>query len=186
MNYLLNATDFLVQTILNLALYTILLRFWMQWVRADFRNQIGQFIITVTNPVVLPLRKIIPSIGTVDTATLLLAYAIATLKVYSLLSLRGIDVDVINLVIFGVGQLLQASVYLFFVAIFIQVIASWVSPGSYHPVLNVARAISEPIMAPARKLIPAVGGIDFSPLVVIIFLQLTLRLIVAPLLPYGL
>ncbi len=185
MSYLLNASDFLIQTILSFALYAVLLRFWMQWVRADFRNPIGQFIITVTNPVVLPLRKIIPSIGTVDTATLLLAYAIATLKMYTLLSLRGIDVNLIHLAMFGVGQLLQASVYIFFAAIFIQVIASWVAPGSYHPVLSVARAISEPLMAPARKFIPAIAGLDFSPIVVIIFLQLTLRLLVAPLLPYG-
>lgn len=185
MNHLLNATDFLVQTILNFALYAVLLRFWMQWVRADFRNQIGQFIITVTNPIVLPLRKIIPSLGTVDTATLFLAYVVASLKIYSLLSLRGIDINLISLALFGLGQLLQASVYIFFAAVFIQIIASWFSPGSYHPVLNVARAISEPLMAPARKFIPPISGLDFSPIAVIIFLQLTLRLLVAPLMPYG-
>jgi len=185
MNYLLNATDFLVQAVLSFALYAVLLRFWMQWVRADFRNQIGQFIITITNPVVIPLRKIIPSVGTIDTATLLLAYVIAVLKIFSLLSLRSINVGAIDLAIFGFGQLLQASVYLFFIAIFIQVIASWVNPQSHHPVLNVARAISEPLMAPARKLIPVIGGLDLSPILVILFLQLTLRLLVAPLMPFG-
>lgn len=185
MSHLLNASDFLIQTILSFALYVVLLRFWMQWVRADFRNEIGQFIITITNPVVLPLRRIIPSVGTVDTATLLLAYVIATLKIYTLLSLRGIDVNWIYLAMYGLGQLLRASVHIFVAAIFIGIIASWVAPGSYHPVLNVARAISEPLMAPARKLIPPMGGFDFSPMLVLIFLQLTLYLLVAPLSPYG-
>ena len=133
----------------------------------------------------LPLRKVIPSIGTIDTATLLLAYVIACLKITTLLSLRGIDINLINIAIFGFGQLLQASVYLFFVAIFVSIIASWVSPHSYHPILGVARSISEPLLAPARKIIPAIGGIDLSPIIVIVFLQLSLRLLVAPLLPFS-
>ena len=81
MQYLLNASLYLIDAVFSLALYLMLLRFWMQWVRADFRNQFGGFIITITNPVVIPTRKFIPSIGTIDTATLILAYLIALFKV---------------------------------------------------------------------------------------------------------
>jgi len=73
MPYLQNATNFLIQAIIGFAIYVVLMRFWMQWVRADFRNQLGQFVIVLTNPAVIPLRKVLPSIKTIDTATIVLA-----------------------------------------------------------------------------------------------------------------
>lgn len=184
MNYFLNATDFLLQSVIGIILFIVLLRFWMQWVRADFRNELGQFIITVTNPVVIPLRKIIPSLGAVDSATILLAYALSCIKVFALFSVRGVTPEFFSLAVYAFGFLLQSSIYLLFAAIIIQIVASWINPHSYHPIINLARSISEPIMAPARKLIPPMGGLDFSPIFVILFLQFSLRLFVAPLLPY--
>ena len=80
MPYLQNASTFLVGALFSFALYVVLLRFWMQWVRADFRNEIGQFIISVTNPLVLPLRRLLPSIGVIDTATVVLALIVSLLK----------------------------------------------------------------------------------------------------------
>ena len=183
MNYFINASDFLVQAVLGIALFVVLLRFWMQWVRADFRNEIGQFVISLTNPAVIPLRKIIPSVGTIDSATVLLSFAIATIKAYAFISMRGASVDILQLVIFGLGVLFQAAIYVLLIAIIVQIIASWINPHSHHPVISVAHSISNPIMAPARKLLPAIGGLDFSPIIVILFLQFSLRLFVAPLLP---
>ena len=90
MQYLINASTYLIEVIFSLALYVVLLRFWMQWVRADFRNQLGQFVITVTNPLVMPLRKIVPSIRTIDTATLLLAYIIGGILVGSRMFTRAL------------------------------------------------------------------------------------------------
>lgn len=183
MSYFINATDFLVQSLLGIALFIVLLRFWMQWVRADFRNEIGQFVISLTNPVVIPLRKIIPSVGTIDSATVLLSFIIASIKAYAFITMRGASVDLLTLALFGLGEMLQAGVYVLLIAIIVQIVASWVSPHSYHPVINVARSISEPVMAPARKILPSIGGLDFSPIIVILFLQFFLRLFVAPLLP---
>ena len=181
MSYLSNASSFLSQTILGFALYIVLLRFWMQWVRADFRNPFGQFIITVTNPLVVPLRKILPSIGNVDTATVLLAYVIALLKVYILYLILGAKLLPVTLVSTGLAEVIAHSIYLFFAAIIIMIVASWVNPYSYHPIVTLARSIAEPIMAPARRLLPPIGGLDLSPILVFIFLQLTLMLVVAPL-----
>lgn len=183
MPYIQNATDFLLQSIIGFALYIALLRFWMQWVRADFRNSFGQFIITLTNPLVIPLRKVLPSVGSIDSATVVLALGLAALKIFAFVSLRNFSPGLVDYLVMSVGVFIKASIYLFMLAIFIQIIVSWVNPGAYHPILSVAHAISNPLMAPARRLIPPIGGIDLSPIVVILFLQLSLRLIVAPILP---
>ncbi len=184
MPYLLNATTYLLHALIGFALYVVLIRFWMQWVRADFRNELGQFIISLTNPIIVPLRRIIPSIGTVDTSTLLLAYLICLLKLVLLLLLGGgsaaLGAMLPNLLVWSLGLLLQACIYLFMATIFISIVASWVAPHSFHPILRVARSISEPVMAPARKLIPAIGGLDLSPMLVLLFLNVSLQLLVAP------
>lgn len=181
MNYLGNAGTYLTQTLLGFALYIVLLRFWMQWVRADFRNPLGQFIIAVTNPLVIPLRKILPSVGAIDTATVFLAYCVALLKVYLLFLFNQISPPLLSLLIYTLGELIQHGIFILFAAIFVQIIVSWINPHSYHPIVSIARSIAEPIMAPARKIIPPIGGLDLSPILVIIFLQLSLRLIVDPL-----
>ncbi len=185
MGYIQNATTYIVETILIIAIYIVLLRFWMQWVRADFRNEFGQFIITVTNPVVIPLRKIIPSIGTIDTATLFLAYLLCFLNYVVIIAISGnlssISTAIPVLLIISLGLLIQSTIYLFMAAIFVSIIASWVAPHSYHPILMVFRSISEPLLAPARKIIPPIGGLDLSPMIVFIFLNVSLMIIVQPL-----
>ena len=184
MPYFQNATHFLVQAIIGIAIYAVLLRFWMQWVRADFRNQLGQFIITVTNPIVIPLRKVLPSIGTIDTATIALALLISAIKVYafSVLGPYEFTASLIQYAMMTLGVFIKCSIYLFIACIFVQIIASWVNPHSYHPILAVAHSISNPIMAPARRIIPPIGGLDLSPILVLLFLQFSLRLIASPLL----
>lgn len=188
MQYLQNATTYLTQAIIAFALYIVLLRFWMQWVRADFRNELGQFIITTTNPVVIPLRRIVPSIKTVDTATLFLAYIIALFKLVALIAISTSTLPwsayFPTLLVVAIGVLMEACIYLFITAIFISFIISWVAPHSHHPVISVVRSISEPILAPARKIIPPIAGLDLSPMLVILFLNVSLQLLVAPLLGF--
>jgi len=181
MNYIGNASSYLSNFFFGLALYLILLRYWMQWVHANFRNPVGQFIIALTNPVVIPLRRILPSFRSIDTATLLLAYAVAVLSVYVLVSLAGLAFSWVSLLSFSLGKVIDASINIFIVAIFVQILASWLNPHAYHPVLEIARAIAEPLLAPARRLIPAIGGLDISPILVFLFLNLSKILVVAPL-----
>lgn len=178
-----NAANFLIQAILGLALYIVLLRFWMQWVRADFRNEIGQFIITVTNPIVIPLRKVLPSIGTIDTATVVLALAVGAVKIFAYLTIIGHSAGLADYAVMTIGVVIKSSIYLFCAAIIVGIIASWINPHSYHPVLGVARSIGEPLLAPARKLIPSVARLDFSPMVVLLLLQGSLYIVWEYLLP---
>ena len=188
MQYITNASIYLVDVLVGLALYIVLLRFWMQWVRANFRNELGQFVISISNPIVMPLRKVVPSIKTIDTATLLLAYLIALLKFVTIEVLdKGtpIPLQFPGALLAAAGVLLQASIYLFMAAIFIVIIASFLAPHSYHPILMVARSISEPLMSPARRIIPPISGIDLSPILVFLFLNLCLILVAGPLIAFG-
>ena len=175
MSYLTNASSFLVDALVGLALYVVLLRFWMQWVRAEFRNPIGQFLITTTNPVVIPLRKVLPSIGLIDTATVVLALLVAAVKITLLVLIHGAVPPALNLLIYSVVEVLRCSLYLFFAAIIVSIIASWVNPYSAHPLVRVAQQIAEPLMAPFRRLIPPIAGLDISPIFVFIVLQLALQ-----------
>jgi len=184
MPYIQNASTFIIETLFSFALYIVLIRFWMQWVRADFRNQVGQFIISATNPVIIPIRRIIPSIGVIDTATILLAIVVALLKFYVIILIAGGSLSsysILAMLSMSIASVLDASIYVFLGAIIIGIIASWVNPHSYHPVISVARSISEPLLAPARRLIPPMAGIDFSPMLVFLFLRVSQMLVIAPL-----
>lgn len=183
MPYIQNASSFIIDTLFNFALYIVLIRFWMQWARADFRNDFGQFIIKATNPVVIPIRRVVPSIGKIDTATIVFAIAIALIKVLALQFIFGggiASVSALKILSIAVAIALDSSVYIFLGAIIIGIIASWASPGSYHPILNIAHSIGGPILAPARRLIPPMGGIDFSPMLVFLALRVFQMLVIAP------
>ena len=120
------ATNFLIQAIIGFALYIVLLRFWMQWVRADFRNELGQFVITVTNPLVIPLRKALPSIGTLDTASVVLAMIVAAIKLFAFMLVTGVSIQPPYFLLIIIGILIKSSIWLFLIAILIGVIASWI------------------------------------------------------------
>lgn len=175
MTYLTNASSYLVNALVGLALYAVLLRFWLQWVRGDFRNEVGQFLITVTNPVVVPLRRILPSMGTIDTATLVLAFLVAMLKIGLLSVIQGFMPPILNMVIFAFAELLRCSIYLFMAALIVSILASWINPNSYNPIIATAQSIGNPLLTPFRRLIPPLGGLDISPIFVFLLLNLGLQ-----------
>lgn len=161
---------FLVKTLFGLYIMVLLLRIWMQWTRCDFYNPFSQFIVKITQPVIKPLRRVIPSIGPVDTASLLLAFILATLKfpLEMLIQLGGVSPDPLYLLV-GLLSLLKAAGQLVFWVIIIRSLMSWISQGR-SPMDQVLYQLSEPLMAPVRRIIPAMGGIDFSAMVVILIL----------------
>lgn len=175
------AALFIVKTLFDLYIITFLLRFALQWVRADFRNPLSQFIMRVTNPVVVPLRRVVPSWGGLDLATLLatlLLELIATLVIFWMIP--G-DLPSIGLLLYWVLlRIIVTTLRLYFFLILIHVILSWVSPGTYSPVTQVLGNLTEPVLRPVRRLIPAIGGIDLSPLFVLIGLQALIILIPLP------
>lgn len=162
----------IIDTLSSLYLMVILLRFVLQLARADFYNPISQFVVKATNPLLIPLRKVVPGFGGVDVASLVLAilfqFAVLSIKVAVLSGglphLLGVLVASLVLVL---GMLLKV----YFWSLLIMIIASWIAPGSMHPALVLINQICEPVMKPFRSLLPPMGGLDLSPILVFLVLQ---------------
>ncbi len=164
---------YLVQTALSLLLLVMLLRFLLQLVRADFYNPISQFVAKVTNPFVLPLRKIIPSFGSIDLASLLLSVLLQLAGVVSILLLNGVALpSMLPLLIWSALGVAGLLVNIYFFALLAMIILSWVASGSKNPAIYLLYQITEPVMAPVRKILPAMGGLDFSPILVFIVINI--------------
>ena len=161
---------FLVKTLIELYVMVLLIRIWMQWSRCDFYNPFAQFIVKITQPIVGPLRRIIPSIGPIDTASLLVAFILTILKylVLLLIQVGALSLDPMNLLV-GLLSLLKSAGTLVFWVIIIRSLMSWISQGR-SPIEYVLMQLTEPMMAPIRRVLPAMGGIDFSAMIVILIL----------------
>ncbi|MEX1663988.1 YggT family protein [Zhongshania arctica] len=160
-------TTMLLNTLVSLAIAAFLLRMILQLVRADFYNPICQFLVKATNPLVIPLRKIIPSVGKVDTASLLLALIAQAIGITLLFQIYGGGFpNPMQLIIWSVIGLCSAVLNLYFFAIIGNIILSWVAQGTSNPGAQILYQITEPVMAPFRKLLPAMGGLDLSPIFV--------------------
>jgi YggT family protein len=157
-----------------------MLRFLLQWTRANFYNPVSQFIVKATQPPLRPLRKIIPGFGGVDLAAAVLMFALKFTELWLVTGLLGITPQVGGLAILTIAELLGLLVNVFIVSILIQVIISWVNPGMSNPVMGLLHSLNEPLLAPARRVIPPISGFDLSPIAVFIFLQLVSILAVAP------
>ena len=163
---------FLVKTVIDLYVMILLLRIWMQWARTDFYNPLSQFIVKVTQPIVGPLRRVIPSLGPIDSSSLLVAFLLMTIKYPLLLLIQSgeISLSPYNL-LFGLISVIKSAGYLVFWVIIIRSIMSWISQGR-SPMDYVLLQLTEPLMAPVRRIIPAMGGLDFSAMVVILVLYM--------------
>ena len=173
-----DALIFIVESVLTLAVYAFLLRFLLAIMRADFRNPLSQAVLSLTNWLVLPLRRILPPMGRVDTASLvaLLAVKIAmTLIMFRLLT--GALIPFVPLVVAALRSLVASTIRLFQVLIFVYALLSFIAPGSYSPVVGLVSTLCEPLLRPLRKVLPVIGGLDFSPLIALIGLQALLILI---------
>lgn len=167
-----NSLSFLISTIFDLYIMVVLMRIWLQATRADFYNPFSQFIVKVTQPVLKPLRRIIPSIGSIDLATILFAYVLCVLKFTALMLLAsgGAMAFTPYFLVLGLLSLAKAAGGLVFWVLLIRAILSWVSQGR-SPIEYVFYQITEPMLAPVRRILPELGGIDLSVLVVFIILQ---------------
>jgi YggT family protein len=149
----------------------MLLRFWLPLLRADFRNPLAQGILRITSPLVIPLRRILPAIGRIDTATIIVAFAIQYLTVIVLLAIGGNSVSVIPILMTSIIELAILSLNLFFFVILIKIILSWVAPTTYNYATALLTALAEPVLRPFRRMIRPIGGLDISPIFAIILLQ---------------
>ncbi len=182
MDYLSNAGVFLIKTLFGIYEIIILMRFLMQVVRADFYNPISQFVVKASSPPLRPLRRLIPGAAGMDIASLvlLLILIIVELLLLSLISNLPMP-SVIGLIALALVEMLKLTIYVFMFSVIILAILSWVSPGGYNPVANLLYQITAPLMRPARRMLPPMGGLDLSPMLVIISLYLLILLLVDPL-----
>ena len=174
------ALHYLVDALLTIYLYVLILRFVMQLSRADFRNQIAHAVLVVTNPVIMPLRKILPPVGKVDTSSVVAIVIFAALIVAAApLLLQGMALDPITWLRWTLLLIARSFITFYTVCIIIYVLLGWVIPPGYSPPMALLASICEPVLAPVRKLIPPIGGIDFSPLWVSLAFGVILRLLPA-------
>lgn len=182
MDYLSNAGVFLIKTLFGIYEIIILLRFLMQMVRADFYNPISQFVVKATSLPLKPLRRIIPGWAGMDIASLILLLMVIIIELLLLSLVANLPMpSAIGLIALAIVELLKLTIYVFMFSVIILAILSWISPGGYNPVANLLYQITAPLMRPARRMLPPMGGLDLSPMVVIIVLYLLILLLVDPL-----
>ena len=171
--------SYLLQTLLGLLLVIVLLRLLLQQARADFYNPVSQFVLKATNPMLIPLRRIIPGLWGVDMAAVTLLLLLQILSIVSILLLGGYSLpNVALLLAWGIIGVAGLVVNFYFFALLGTIILSWVAPGSGNPAVHLLHQLTEPVMAPFRKLLPPMGGIDLSPILVFIginIVQILLR-----------
>lgn len=165
-----NAMQFLVTTLFDLYLMVVLLRLWLQWARADFYNPFSQFVVKATNPVLRPLRRIIPGLGGFDLASLVLALLVAALKMVVLMLMLSGNIPPLEVAIASVITVVKEAFNLVFWVMIIRAILSWISQG-HNPFEAVLHQLTEPMLAPVRRFIPPMGGLDLSMLVFLIGLK---------------
>ena len=172
-----SSVQFLIDFVFNIYLMVVLLRLWLQFARADFYNPFSQFVVKATQPIVAPMRRILPSIGRLDTATLVLALIVAGLKIVTLnVVLGGSGLNIMSVVILSFVIVIKEILTLVMYVLILRAIMSWVSQGN-NPMELVLSQLSEPMLAPIRKRMPEMGGLDLSMMVVIVLLLFIQKLL---------
>jgi YggT family protein len=171
------SVQFLIDFVFNIYLMVVLLRLWLQFARADFYNPFSQFVVKVTQPIVAPMRRILPSIGRLDTATLVLAVLVAGLKIVTLnLVLGGAGLNILSLVVVSFIIVIKEALSLVMYVLILRAIMSWVSQGN-NPMELVLGQLTEPMLSPIRRRLPDMGGLDLSVMVVIVLLLFIQKLL---------
>jgi len=181
---LLNASIFLIQTLFHMYLMVLLLRLILPWVQADYYHPVSQFVITLTDPLVLPIQRWLPYIRHVNVPTLIVLFSIDILQWVLLWLLRYQKLpNLSGVLILSVGDLLGLLINLEFFAIILLVILSWVNP--YHPIAILLARLSNPVLQPVRRYVPIIAGFDISPVIGLIALQLLGIVLAAPIKHIG-
>lgn len=175
------AGTYLVQTLFGLYLLAILLRFLLQIARADFYNPVCQTIVAITNPLLKPLRRIIPGLRGLDISALVLALIVQTVAVSLVLLLHSYQIPNILLMLgWALTGMLSLVLNIYFFALIITIVLSWVAPHSQNPLAILIQQLVEPVMRPMRRLLPAMGGLDLTPIFIFIAINLLKIILINP------
>jgi YggT family protein len=172
---------FIIDSLFSLYILAVLLRFLLQWSGANFYNPISQFLVKMTHPPLKILRRFVPPIGKIDTSSLVLVLTLQMLADFSILMLKGVSIGVGALTILSLTQLISLLFNIFIYAVFARAILSWLNPGAFSSASSILYSLTEPLLSTCRKFIPDLGGIDLSPLAVLMLLQLAKMVILPPL-----
>ncbi len=177
------AIIFLVQTLFGFYILAVMLRFLLQCVRADFYNPLVQFLVRITNPPLLPLRRIVPGYRGLDLASLLLVFALQWVEVTLVTLLLGRNIGIGGLLLLTIVELLKLLINIYLWGVVIQAVLSWLNPDPYHPAARLLTQLTGPLLRPARRLLPPIAGVDLSPMLVIVAL-ITINLLLLDLLSF--
>lgn len=180
-NYLTNPLIFLIQTLGGLYAFVVMLRFLLQLTKADFYNPLSQFVVKVTSPVLRPLRRYIPGFRGMDISSLVLAWLVQTLVLFLVGVLAGLGLASLGAVLWSIPALVELTIDVFLYAVIIRVILSWISPDPRNPMVHLLYTLTDPVMAPVKRRLPPIGGLDLSPIAVTIGLILLQMLLLPPL-----
>ncbi|MDK2124220.1 YggT family protein [Parachitinimonas caeni] len=178
---LVDTLNFLIKNLAEFFAICLLLRFYWQVARAPFGHPVAQFVIKLTDFIVVPVRRVVPSVAGYDSATLLLAYVTALLMEICLILLMPMPVNLLNpIAALGISslallELMRLSLYILFAATLVQAVLTWVSP--YNPLTPLLSRLTEPFLRPIRKLLPTISGVDLSPVALILAIQLLLQVV---------
>ncbi len=176
-----NAGLFLLQMIFSLAILLMLLRFMFQLMRVDFYNPISQMVTRFSDPLLRPLRGLIPSSRNIDGASLTALFLLQYLHLFIIAGVRGLNAHPLGLALLSVTEVLSLITSILFWAILILAILSWFQPSNHHPGISLLQQLTEPLMRPIRNMLPPAGGVDFSPIAALLAIKVAEFIIIAPL-----
>ena len=179
-SYLANPVIFIIDSVFSLYILAIILRFLLQWCRADFYNPVSRFLVTITHPVLKVLRRYIPPVGKIDTSSIVFALSLQMLADFIILALKGMSISIGALTLLSISELISLLFDILIYAVFGRAILSWINPGSFNSVSSILVSLTEPMLDTCRKFVPDFGGLDISPLVALMLLQLAKMVILPP------
>lgn len=179
--YATNPLVFILQFLFEAYILVVLLRFFVQLTRADYYNPLSQFIVKVTSPALVPVRRIIPAMGGMDIAALVLAWALKAVELLLVVLISTGSFAPVFAIIGAIPGLVELIINIFLYAIIIQAILSWVNPGTYNPAANLLYSLTAPVLRPVQRIIPPISGIDLSPMAAILGLIVLKMLVLPPL-----
>lgn len=162
----------IINTLFSIYILAVMLRFILQWARADFYNPLSQLLVKITNPPLKPLRRLIPGWGGVDFASIVLMVVLKAIELSLIMLISGFSAGIGLLILTSVSELVSLAIMLFIGMIIVSVILSWIGPGAQNPMVSLLYQVTEPVLRPFRRIIPPIGGLDLSPIFAIVALQI--------------